>query len=372
VLREGCCVADELKVLMKSSFVKMNLEFHCPMVNSLPADIWESIGHRVHKISFYHECAVGYKTLENVILNCVNLTSLKLFKDWHPVLSSKMLDILIDKGVKRRRLSTFAMFYKSEQRILPSPDILEKIFVIFPCVKRLGVQNTFDWHRRHVFRGTPLVLKLPTQLEILEYNIRLPIDYLKRTMIPLWESRFDCFDHCFVVFDFSRVDVALILSFCRFKLTRLETTLAASEDAEKIFQFFAIQNELKSVTLYLSSNNEYAFAKKLMFHILERCSKLSEFRFESDCKWIVGTSQEYNRFLVLISKLQTLSVDFTFQVESALTSSPINLALNVLSLPGEDAWNVLQYCSVLQHLEIVDAEDVSLQGIFKNMVVLYE
>jgi hypothetical protein len=165
------------------------------------------------------------------------------------------------------------------------------------------------------------------------------------------------------------------------RLTRFETTLTKPEDTTRIFQFFAIQKELQSVSLWFTEDNDDGeFTKKLIFHILEQCSKLSEFYLNSRCLDLVLTSEESDRFLLLISKLQVLSVDFSFRVYSAPTLSPMNFALNAVSVPGDDYWlepscnlwftHILTYCSQVQHLEIVfGTDDVSLQKIFEYMVV---
>jgi hypothetical protein len=184
----------------------MNLEFHAPLVNCLSAGIWRKIGHRVHEINFYPGCSLEYETLKNVILHCANLTSLKLWDGWKPNTSLKMLNYLINKGVKLYRLNTFGTFHVSRRRQMPSPDLLEKIFVIFPCVKRFRLVNYLDSRVRD-FVGTSCLSKLPIQLESLSYDVRTNDFWLENPTTPAWNSRFDCFDHYFVLFDFTCVDI---------------------------------------------------------------------------------------------------------------------------------------------------------------------
>ena len=141
---------------------------------------------------------------------------------------------------------------------------------------------------------------------------------------------------------------------------------------EAIFDFFAVQKDLKNVKLCLKG---FPFGQQLTFHILEKCTSLRQLsinHFDS----IEFSTQKLTEFMKLISNLESLTLGSTLRgpktLPEPLTSK---LALEVLSLEDlvvesneELLRYILHHCSNLKALHLWNNSEEILQQIFRTMV----
>ena len=144
---------------------------------------------------------------------------------------------------------------------------------------------------------------------------------------------------------------------------------------DTVFNFFKSQKDLKVIRLGLKGANNREM-KQLIFHILESCSKLEEFRLEKT-PWepMNIEDSEISRFVSLISKLKFMDLPFNPMSPSsdfsclALKSHSMNLISLKLEFVNIDLCAaILRGCTSLQHLALATCVDDTLQTIFQYLV----